>query len=410
MKLSASYLQHNISIVAPLLLEMINTIFRTGRIPPTWKQCYLIPIPKKGSPAEINNYRGIAIQSCVTKILDRILTRMIYEQLGPTIEKTQHGFMKGKGTTTNLAEISQFLHDETGTSQVDIIYFDFSKAFDTIRHDLLAKKLSKLSTPYNFFRIIIKFIMKREYYLKVNDNPTNFKIIPKSSVPQGSHLGPILFVIFTNEIGINNILTYADDTKIFHVIRNMEDRNELQNNINILENWARENHLTLNARKTYHVSYGKSVIDSIYFLQGAVIEKTSQVRDLGVIFDSKLTFKPHIEQITRRLNQMTGAARRFCNNICSPITMSRIFKIYMQPIMDYASVVWNQNRIVANFEMTRVLKRITRYALNINYHTLPVNYICYEKRCEILNIDLPEQRRTLQAASFGIKLCKNETE
>lgn len=268
MKLSAAYLQHNVTIVAPLLLEMVNTIFQTGRIPATWKQSYLIPIPKKGSTAEINNYRGIAIQSCVTKILDRILTRMIYDHIGPIIEKTQHGFMKGKGTTTNLAEIAQFLHDESNTHQIDIIYFDFSKAFDTVRHDLLALKLCKLSTPYNLFRIIMKFIMNRDYYLKVNNNPTKYKISPRSSVPQGSHLGPILFVIFTNNIGIDNILTYADDTKIFKIINNMDDRDLLQKNIELLNTWAKKHQLTLNISKTYHMSYGKPIIDSIYFIEG----------------------------------------------------------------------------------------------------------------------------------------------
>lgn len=408
MRITASFLQHNIDKIVPMLTDAINTVFQTGRIPTDWKTNFIIPIPKKGSTADIENYRGIAIQSCIPKIFDRILTRMLYDSIGPIIDSSQHGFMKGKSTTTNLLEITQFLH-ENSKNQVDVIYFDFSKAFDKVRHDLLATKLCKLSIPFNFFKVLMKFIIGREYLLKINNTITEYRIFPLSSVPQGSHVGPILFVIFTNKMGIPNILCYADDTKIYAKISSMDDRNILQHNIRSLEEWAINNGLTLNQGKTYHMSYGKQVIDSVYFLQGKIIKKQSEVRDLGVIFDSQLDFKLHISSITRRLNQMTGAARRFCNGIKSPITICRIYKIYMQPIIDYASQVWNQNRIGINNQINTIVKRITRYALNISYKTHPSNYICYELRCHILNITLPEHRRQKQAAILGIKIIKQET-
>lgn len=123
------------------------------------------------------------------------------------------------------------------------------------------------------------------------------------------------------------------------------------------------------------MSYGKQIIDTCYFFKGSIIEKTSQVRDLWLIFDDKLTFKIHIESIMRRLNQMTGAARRFCNDIRSPITMGKIFKICMQPIIEYGLIIWNQNRIVVNNQITLAVKRVTRYALNISQFTIPAHYI-----------------------------------
>lgn len=219
MQLSVSFLQFNVDLLAPLITQTINTIFQTGCIPSQWKEGYIIPIPKKGSKKDIENYRGIAIQSCVPKIMDRILTRMLYESIGPIIKESQHGFMRGKSISTNLIEMSQLLHNEMGRSQIDVIYFDFSKAFDQIRHDLLAIKLCKLSMPFNFFKIIMKFVLNRSYTLKINGVATNEIIHPRSSVPQGSHFGPILYVIFTNDIDIENILCYADDTKAFRIIR-----------------------------------------------------------------------------------------------------------------------------------------------------------------------------------------------
>lgn len=181
MQIPANFLRFNVDAVAPIIMDSINTIFRTGRIPQKWKQCYILPIPKKGAINDLSNYRGIAIQSCVPKILDRIITRMLYENLGPLIKKSQHGFMKGRSTTTNLIEIAQLIH-ENKNQQVDVVYFDFSKAFDQVRHDLLAIKLSKYAIPFNFFKVIMKFMIGREYLLKIDGSPTNISFRPASSL------------------------------------------------------------------------------------------------------------------------------------------------------------------------------------------------------------------------------------
>lgn len=214
---------------------------------------------------------------------------MLYEYLEPIIKSSQHGYVKGKSTTTNLIEMSQLILDASQHSQIDIIYFDFSEAFDQVRYDLLAEKLSRLSMPLNFLKVVMRFVVGREYVLKIDNIPTEAVIKPKSSVPQGSHFGPILYVIFTNDINISNISCYADNTKNFRIIKDMDDRNELQKNIRELETWAATNFLKLIKKKSYQVSYGKQKVDLCYFLQGSMIEKVSQVRDLGLIFDNQLT-------------------------------------------------------------------------------------------------------------------------
>lgn len=151
----------------------------------------------------------------------------------------------------------------------------------------------------------MKFTIGRIYILKINGIATKLFISPKSSVPQGSHFGPICFIIFTNDLDIEFLLCYADDTKAFRKIRNLQDRNKLQEDIDKISKWSIENNLTLNVKKTYHVSYGRSKFDSIYTLNHNIIEKCITVRDLGIIFDSGLTFKPHIESIARRLSQIS---------------------------------------------------------------------------------------------------------
>lgn len=172
MQTSAGFLQHNVDIVAPIICNAINTVILTGVIPDDWKISYITPIPKKGSPVNIENYRGIAMQSCIPKILDKYITKILYDFLGSIISPNQHDFRKGRSTTTNLLEITQIIHDHAKNSQDNVIYFDYSKAFDQIRHDLLAAKLSKLSMPFSLFRLIMNFVVGRKYVLKVDNKST----------------------------------------------------------------------------------------------------------------------------------------------------------------------------------------------------------------------------------------------
>lgn len=146
MQIPAIFLQYNAELLAPVISNAINSMIQTGRITEDWKVSFITPIPKKGSPICIESYRGIAMQSCLPKILDKFITELLYKHLEPEITPNQHGFRRNKGTTTNLMEITQLLHENVKKFQVDVIYFDYSKAFDQIRHDLLAVKLAQYST------------------------------------------------------------------------------------------------------------------------------------------------------------------------------------------------------------------------------------------------------------------------
>lgn len=168
--------------------------------------------------------------------------------------------------------------------------------------------------PYNFFRLIMNFVIGRRYLLKVDNLETPLSIEPRSSVPQGSHFGPFLYLIFTNDVGLGEIC-FADDTKLTQVIRTIADRNLLQARIEKLESWASLNGLTLNPSKTFHVAFGRRMVHIIYFLKGQIIEEKEVVRDLGILFDKGLTFADHVEYISKRTNQMIGAARRLVTEL-----------------------------------------------------------------------------------------------
>lgn len=156
------------------------------------------------------------------------------------------------------------------------------------------------------------------------------------------------------------------------------------------------------------MSYGKRKVNTIYFLKGTIIKEEDEVRDLGVIFDNKLTFKSHIEYISKRASQMIGAARRFVTGLNNSGLITRIYSIYIQPVLGYCSVIWNQNRITVNNILNLLHKKVTRIALNVYYTMEPERYIVYNKRCEILAQDGPLIRRTTQAAMIFIRVVKGE--
>lgn len=238
----------------------------------------------------------------------------MYERIVRLIPPEQHGFIKGKATTTNLFEAAQFIFDETAKAkQVDAVYFDFAKAFDRISHHILARKLTGASMPQRLYMAIMNFVVNREYIFNCTDCSLELKATATSGVPQGSHMGPLLFVFYARDIldSINHpslfISLLADDTKFLCSIGSIQDAQLLQDAIDSLCKWSDENKLELNAAKTTFVSFPKKkrrTFDTRYFIGITVIEKETSHVDLGVVFDQNLKFQLHHEFILNKCNRI----------------------------------------------------------------------------------------------------------
>lgn len=231
MQIQAKFLKFNNATIAPILTNIFNSILETGFIPHEWKHSFITPIPKKGSSINISNYRGIAMQSCIPKLFDKLITTKIYEHVKNILPNEQHGFRPNRSTTSNLMEMTNYLHCHfNNNNQVDVIYFDYSKAFDMVDHSILATKLAKTSTPFLLYLTIMNFVINRTYQLKCNGIAHDYKFKIESSVPQDSHCGPLLFIIMTADIikCIENtnvkMLLYADDLKIYNIVNNETSR------------------------------------------------------------------------------------------------------------------------------------------------------------------------------------------
>ena len=200
-----------------------------------------MPVHKKYNKGNVENYRPISLISLVMKVLERIMYEELLARIETKIDPRQHGFLRNKSCNTNLLSftnsVSLSLHDKV---EVDVIYFDFAKAFDTVSHDII---LYKLKTQYNIDGTLLKFFVN---YLQgrrqrvVIENAKSECIDVLSGVPQGAPLGPLLFLLFINDIYIGidkdtNIGQYADDTKIWRKINTQSDCELLQNDINTFQ-------------------------------------------------------------------------------------------------------------------------------------------------------------------------------
>jgi hypothetical protein len=233
------------------VFDLINFSCKHGIFPEFWKLSHIVPIFKSGDPENIENYRGISIISCLPKMFEKIVYDLIYPRVSSIIAPEQHGFMKGRSITTNLA--SQVLNWMEDGYQVDVAYTDFSKAFDKMSHPVLFERFRRVGFGGSCLDWFVSYLTGRRQIVKFGSAFSRLIFVP-SSAPQGSHLGPLFFIVSINDVdGVLHhdvfLLIYADDIKIYYPVRTNLDCEKLQSALNNFFDWCNTNLLTLNVKK-----------------------------------------------------------------------------------------------------------------------------------------------------------------
>ena len=294
---------------------------------------------------DIINFRPISIICYFCKALEILLHEFIYHNISNKLSVFQHGFMKGRSTTTNIICVTQFIAESFNMqSQTDMIYTDFSKAFDRLDHNLITHKLSAFGLFDSLVNLFKSYLSNRTQYV-VSSGFKPVEYLATSGVPQGSILCPLLFNIFLNdivEVIDVNCLIYTDDLKIFTTVGNLNDCLRLQNNLNKLNDWCEANKLPLNAEKcnimTFSLKTAHIIFD--YNLNNVNLKCPTTFRDLGVIFGQKLTFAAHMNAIVLEVNRTYGFIVRNCREFINPDTIKLLYFTFVRSKLEYASSVW----------------------------------------------------------------------
>ena len=339
-------------------------------IPNEWKFHQITPIHKSGDRSNVKNYRPISLLCVISKVLERIIYNNIIEFTTAKITVSQFGFLKSRSCTQQLlVSLADILNSINNMSQSDVVYLDFSKAFDTVAHNELLVKLHSLGITGNLWSWFRAYLTDRRQSVCVN-NCLSTSLPVLSGVPQGSILGPLLFLVYINDLpsyaSNSNLLLFADDTKCLKSITNLADCHKLQDDIDKLSLWCNQWRMKFNITKCVLLSFHSKQVKVIhsYQLNGQSINSCEVHRDLGILLSHNLTWSAHYNHITARAYRMLGLLRRTFSTTNSPITKKYLYISLVRSQLTYCSQVWRPNLMKDILTIETVQRRATKFILN----------------------------------------------
>nr|CAH7744555.1 unnamed protein product [Callosobruchus chinensis] len=407
-QLPSFFIKDCIGLFLSPLKAIFNSILNSTIFPNKWKVAKVCPIYKSLDKSSINNYRPIAILNNFAKLFEIIVYNRIYLATKNILSIDQHGFMKQRSTITNLATVSQYLCDHMDNrGQVDVIYTDFTKAFDKIDHNILIQKIECLGFNKTYVDLLKSYISLRPHYVYYNGFSSS-TYIANSGVPQGSNLGPLLFIIYVNDLCESlacNKLMFADDLKLFASISDWNDCVILQEQIAYLENWCAKNRLVLNISKCRILTFSRkiSTIMYPYKISNVLLERSDNIKDLGVYFDSHLTFNHHIREIVKSAYCTYGFIVRNCRQFGTS-TLLMLFLTLVVSKLEYGALIWSPIYDLYKNSIERVQRRFLKYLCFKNDSVYPPRGCDYSMLLSRFEVTSLTTRRELISVVFLYKM------
>ena len=368
--------------IAQPLAYLINKSFSSGNVPKEMKTARVTPLFKRGNREQATNYRPISILPVFAKIFEGLMYErlMAYLQQHQILSKHQFGFQKGKSTKGALLRfINEIQGDLDKGLTAGAIYIDLTKAFDTVDHKILLKKLQIYGVRGIALEWFTSYLTSRTQHISCGETKSEAKLI-RCGVPQGSNLGPLLFLIYLNDLPhclqFGKPTLFADDTTVYNAASNAEQLVR-QTNADLcqLAKWFQANKLTLNASKTYGCVFGNQpiLVQEEIKVNGETIEMSNTVKYLGIFVDARLSWAPHIAQVTNKINQTMGALYKIRQ--CLPrSTMLGIYYSLIHSRLLYCLEVWGTACHTTLQPLIIAQKKAIRLVNNSGYrdHTAPI--------------------------------------
>ena len=338
--------------ITPVIVDPLSHIFNLcteqGYFPQELKTGCITPIYKKGDKHNIENYRPVCSLSQFSKIFEKIIyNRMInYIDKYSILTDSQYGFRANKSTESALIDFTDFIYEGlTEKSHIGAIFMDLSKAFDVMSHDVLQSKLEHYGFRGAFLSFLMSFLNNRKYFVCVNGYQSN-TVIGNIGVPQGSTLGPLLFLLYINDIincsSLLKFILFADDTTLLLKCSNFDELNIiLETEANKVIDWFSANRLIINPTKTHamHFSNKRGNYNLNIKILNTKIEEKEVVTFLGVKIDKNLTWKQHLHHISNKISKAIAILYKikhsFPKHILRMIYMSLIYTY-----INYCNIIW----------------------------------------------------------------------
>ena len=391
--------------IAPILTLIFNLSLETGVVPLDWRRADVVPVYKKGSKSKACNYRPISLTCIASKLLEHILVSNIMSHFDDNtlLSQYQHGFRSKHSCESQLISFTQEVYDnlENG-NQTDIIVMDFSKAFDKVDHNKLIYKLAALGVHPITTRWINSFLQCRTQKVRI-DGCTSDTLPVISGVPQGSVLGPCLFLAYINDLPNSvksKVRLFADDTIMYLTVKTSTDANILQNDLHALEKWEQDWSMEFNSDKceVLRITRKRNPVIFPYKLHNKELNVTNAAKYLGVNISKDLNWSPHI-------NNMTGKAKNTLRFIKRNIKTSNTkvkemaYNTYVRPQLEYCSTIWNPWQKTLSQKIESVQRSAARYVCNNYNYTSSVTSML-----KALNWHTLEYRRNHSSLMYFYKI------
>ena len=321
----------------------------TGQVPQLLKTAHIIPVYKGGCRGTPKNYRPVALTSHLIKIFEKVIRKKIvtYMETYQLFNPSQHGFRSGRSCLSQmLSHYDRILEMLEKGANVDVVYLDFAKAFDKVDFGVTLNKLNAMGIRGKVGQWIYGFLTNRTQTVLVNKTRSRQAAV-KSGVPQGSVLGPLLFLVLIGDIDQDVasafLSSFADDTRVGGKINTVEDAERLQNDLNMVYAWTTENNMELHGDKFELLRYGDNaeLKDRTQYISntGLIIKEEDQVRDLGVRMHNSGSFSPQVQKIVEEGKKQCGwILRTFKTRATLP--MITLWKSLVMSRLEYCSQLW----------------------------------------------------------------------